>query len=188
MSSAVATVYSCQGNAGSSVTERIRPQAIVERSVAPNRLPGSSWSSTYFAMPQSFSGPSLRRTLRPTTFLTAGILACAEPPPCADSRPNPALASVVVAARAQRRVEQGSGGRFGALDELRHVDALELAALDHDPAVHHHGVHGLGPRREHERGERGAARARVREPACVDEHEGGGLARLPAAHVVAAPA
>jgi hypothetical protein len=42
MSSAVTTTYSLHGNAGSSVSERIRPQAIVERSVAPKRQPASA--------------------------------------------------------------------------------------------------------------------------------------------------
>ena len=43
MSSAVTTTYSPHGkDAGSSVSERIRPQAIVERSVAPNRQPGAT--------------------------------------------------------------------------------------------------------------------------------------------------
>src|SRR5574341_1781999 len=127
MSSAVTTTYSCQGKAGSSVIERIRPQAIVERSVAPNRQPRSAWSSTYLATPQSFSGPSRRRALCPTTWLTAGILACTRPPARSDSRPDPGLAPVIAAARALGRVEQSRGSLLGVLQEPRHVDADELA-------------------------------------------------------------
>ena len=60
MSAAVTMVNSCQGMAGSKSMERMRPRAMVLRTVAPNHMPGRVMSSTYWALPRTLAGPSLR--------------------------------------------------------------------------------------------------------------------------------
>src|ERR1700754_1879064 len=69
MSAAETMVNSCQGTDGSKVMDEIRPRGIVLRTVAPNHMPGSVMSSTYWARPMTLATPSLRGGDVPTIWV-----------------------------------------------------------------------------------------------------------------------
>src|SRR5580698_7097994 len=68
MSAAETMVYSCQGMAGSSLMEEMRPRGMVLRTVAPYHMPGRVMSSTYWARPRTLAAPSLRMGELPTIW------------------------------------------------------------------------------------------------------------------------
>jgi hypothetical protein len=61
MSEAWTMAYCDQSISGENVIERMRPRAMVERTVAPCHMPGSEMSSMYCAAPSTLARPSLRR-------------------------------------------------------------------------------------------------------------------------------